>query len=240
MSAEGRRLGRPRANEVDVPAADRIIRTAARLFLEQGYDAVTTETVASCSGVTKAMVYYYYGSKTNLFTAAIEWMMDISRARTQEILMSGGRLRDRLHTIAVTRLRIAAPLDVDAILRGTRSTLTEEQLARIHQAEERMVSVIADAFAEAARAGELRAVDPLLAARVFLALLMVGKMEQKQGRLPEERVEAWCTEVMDLFWCGVSADPAAIAPQGVAPAPSVRAAAPPVDHTHPPHPKGEE
>ncbi|WP_081841234.1 TetR/AcrR family transcriptional regulator [Alicyclobacillus macrosporangiidus] len=120
------------------------------------FDGVTTEAVAAASGVTKAMVYYSYGSKTNLFTAAIEWMMDVSRQQTQEILSRPVPLRDRLQVIALTRLRITAPFDLDAMMRGSRQVLTEEQLARIRHTEEQMVSVIAQAFQAGVAAGEVR------------------------------------------------------------------------------------
>lgn len=188
-----------------MPAPDRIVQAAARLFLELGFDGVTTEAVAAASGVTKAMVYYYYGSKTNLFTAAIEWMMDVSRQQTQEILSRPVPLRDRLQIIALTRLRITAPLDLDAMMRGSRQVLTEEQLARIRHAEEQMVSVIAQAFQAGVAAGEVREIDAQLAARVFLAMLMVGKAELNEGRLTADRLEDRCREWLSIFWSGVAA-----------------------------------
>jgi AcrR family transcriptional regulator len=49
-----------------------IIRVAAELFGERGYDAVSLEDVAERLDVTKGSLYYYFASKDELGTAAIE------------------------------------------------------------------------------------------------------------------------------------------------------------------------
>jgi AcrR family transcriptional regulator len=49
-----------------------ILRTAAELFGERGYDGVNLEDVAQRLDVTKGSLYYYFASKDELVTAAIE------------------------------------------------------------------------------------------------------------------------------------------------------------------------
>lgn len=49
-----------------------ILATAAALFGERGYDAVSLEDVAERLDVTKGSLYYYFASKDELVTAAIE------------------------------------------------------------------------------------------------------------------------------------------------------------------------
>ncbi|NVI88166.1 TetR/AcrR family transcriptional regulator [Actinomadura sp. BRA 177] len=49
-----------------------ILTTAAELFGERGYDAVSLEDVAERLDVTKGSLYYYFRSKGELGTAAIE------------------------------------------------------------------------------------------------------------------------------------------------------------------------
>src|SRR6185436_17275852 len=49
-----------------------ILATAAALFGERGYDAVSLEDVADRLDVTKGSLYYYFASKDELVTAAIE------------------------------------------------------------------------------------------------------------------------------------------------------------------------
>ena len=49
-----------------------ILATAAALFGERGYEAVSLEDVADRLDVTKGSLYYYFASKDELVTAAIE------------------------------------------------------------------------------------------------------------------------------------------------------------------------
>jgi AcrR family transcriptional regulator len=61
------------ASKGDIAPADKsigrkqsIIRTAARLFAEQGYKATTMDTLADACKINKATLYYYYPSKADL------------------------------------------------------------------------------------------------------------------------------------------------------------------------------
>lgn len=48
-----------------------IISEAARLFSEQGYEAVGVGTVCDASGITKPTLYHYFGSKRGLLDAIV-------------------------------------------------------------------------------------------------------------------------------------------------------------------------
>jgi AcrR family transcriptional regulator len=50
---------------------DRILATATKAFLAQGYQAVTLRSVAAEAGVDAALPTYYFGSKAGLFAAAM-------------------------------------------------------------------------------------------------------------------------------------------------------------------------
>ncbi|MCF4167627.1 TetR/AcrR family transcriptional regulator [Zavarzinia compransoris] len=58
-----------------VPRAEReaqMLKAAAGLFATQGYHATSMDDVAAACGVTKPMVYSYFGSKDGLITALLE------------------------------------------------------------------------------------------------------------------------------------------------------------------------
>src|SRR5262245_65195171 len=65
-----------------------ILTAAADLFGERGYDAVSIEDVADRLDVTKGSLYYYFASKDELGTAAIETLGDSWTARLEELLAS--------------------------------------------------------------------------------------------------------------------------------------------------------
>lgn len=49
-----------------------ILRTAEKLFLEQGYGITSMDKIAEKAGITKQTVYRYFSSKENLFVAVME------------------------------------------------------------------------------------------------------------------------------------------------------------------------
>jgi len=63
--------GRPTRAEAERRLA-RLLDTAARLFLEHGYEAVSVEEIAKQAGVAKRFIYARYGNKADLFVATFE------------------------------------------------------------------------------------------------------------------------------------------------------------------------
>ncbi|GGZ14541.1 TetR/AcrR family transcriptional regulator [Streptomyces poonensis] len=71
--ATPRRRGRPpRAQSADLPAArDRILDAAREVFSERGYDKTSVRGIAKAAGVDPALVHHYFGSKEQVFEAAV-------------------------------------------------------------------------------------------------------------------------------------------------------------------------
>jgi AcrR family transcriptional regulator len=65
----GRRPGAP-----DTRAA--ILAAARGLFAEKGYTGTSVRAIASAAGVDAALVHHYFGSKDDLFVAALELPVD--------------------------------------------------------------------------------------------------------------------------------------------------------------------
>ena len=55
---------------------DNIIRTATRLFAEQGFAATTTIQIASEANVTEPLLYYHFEGKDELFTHIVQRAFD--------------------------------------------------------------------------------------------------------------------------------------------------------------------
>ena len=55
-----------RAGEPSPTAAQHLGQTALKLFARKGYTATSVNEIVEAAGVTKPMLYYYYGSKEQL------------------------------------------------------------------------------------------------------------------------------------------------------------------------------
>ncbi|MFF9041106.1 TetR family transcriptional regulator [Streptomyces sp. NPDC014892] len=71
--ATPRRRGRPsRTEAADTPAArDRILAAAREEFSERGYDKASVRGIAKAAGVDSALVHHYFGTKEQVFEAAV-------------------------------------------------------------------------------------------------------------------------------------------------------------------------
>ncbi|MGO9341389.1 MAG: TetR family transcriptional regulator [Acidimicrobiales bacterium] len=66
MSRTGRRPGSPDTREA-------ILEAALRGFGARGYEATSLRSIAEDAGVDPALLIHYFGTKENLFTAALRW-----------------------------------------------------------------------------------------------------------------------------------------------------------------------
>jgi AcrR family transcriptional regulator len=82
--------GRPRSSEAD----QAILETTIRLLMEQGYDAMSMEGVATAAGVGKTTIYRRYPGKRELVVAAVS-----SLASTVELPPDSGDTRAELYKI---------------------------------------------------------------------------------------------------------------------------------------------
>ena len=94
--------------EALVDSRQEILRTAARLFQQQGYDATSMNDVASALKVSKAGLYHHFQSKDEILFELMNHALNI----TQE------RVVDRVRGIVdpQERLRMLVRLHVDVIL----------------------------------------------------------------------------------------------------------------------------
>jgi AcrR family transcriptional regulator len=74
----GRRAGTSGTREA-------ILEAARRLFAEKGYTGASLRTIAAEAGVDPALIRHFFGDKDGLFSATLEFSMDIPH-RMQEVL----------------------------------------------------------------------------------------------------------------------------------------------------------
>jgi AcrR family transcriptional regulator len=109
MSAEQAVVEEPAQGRVERKRGRRIqeiLTAAAELFGARGYDAVSLEDVADRLDVTKGSLYYYFASKDELVTAAIETLGNDWTARL-EALPAQGSPAERLRALVRAHIEIA-------------------------------------------------------------------------------------------------------------------------------------
>ncbi|POB09564.1 TetR/AcrR family transcriptional regulator [Sulfobacillus sp. hq2] len=204
MAPGSRPLGRPKA----VPEGqtqERILSTAAQLFMELGYDGVSIADVATQAGITKAAIYYYFSTKTELFVAALVQLLTIIRQQTAKILHEPVSLRERLMRLTLTRLQVAQTrLDFNQVLSEALPALTAKQQQELHACMDDLAQVLVQAFDNAQELGEINADHtPEFLAHAYLALLSLAYAKDRDGQplYPTEDIPA---KIISLLWMGIA------------------------------------
>jgi AcrR family transcriptional regulator len=166
------------ASQTRFSSADRreqILAIATRIFAQQGFQGTTTKLIAERSGVTEALIFRHFPGKEELYWAVIERKIDCAAPieHLVENLEAGGNDLEVLSRVALEVLE----------RRSKDQTLTRLLLYTAlekHELSERFFrnyisnyfEVLARFIRDGIRAGRFRKVDPLLAARGFVGMVV--------------------------------------------------------------------
>ncbi|HZV81684.1 MAG TPA: TetR/AcrR family transcriptional regulator [Geobacteraceae bacterium] len=75
---------------------ERLLGEALRLFTARGYAATTVREIVEAVGVTKPVLYYYFGSKEGLYLEIMNGIVSQFDKRVEELEMGSGSVRQRL------------------------------------------------------------------------------------------------------------------------------------------------
>ncbi len=75
---------------------ERVLTEALRLFTARGYAATSVREIVAAAGVTKPVLYYYFGSKEGLYLEIMGGISQTFEQRIMELQTSVGTVRQRL------------------------------------------------------------------------------------------------------------------------------------------------
>jgi len=182
-----------------------MLAVAERAFGQRGFHAASVDAIAEASGITKPMVYAYFGSKEGLYRACMQ------RARARLL----GALRDGVDTSAapdqqlwhgllavftfVKRERDSWAILLGEVTQGTGPFAQDGAAVR-----RELSTLIADLLRRAASAEGLD--TSALAVTDQLARALMGAGESLAvwwGEHPEEPVERVALVLMNFAWNGL-------------------------------------
>jgi AcrR family transcriptional regulator len=92
-SVKDKRVKPRRSGTKGVPRAERerqLLDLAERAFAERGYHAASMDEIAAAAGVTKPIIYSYFGSKEGLFIAGVHRAYERGVERVETAAAGGG------------------------------------------------------------------------------------------------------------------------------------------------------
>jgi AcrR family transcriptional regulator len=126
VATVGRRPGPTRTK-------DAIVAAARAQFADRGYTATTLRSVAQAAGVHPALIHHHFGSKEQLYNAALSLPVDPIETLTRLTQVPRGQFPEALvrHFIATWRDPQAGPI-LHALLRRAISDPDQTALLRSH------------------------------------------------------------------------------------------------------------
>lgn len=180
-----------------------ILERAARLIFQSGYDATSMQEIAEACGLTKAGLYHHIKTKEALLLAIMHYGMDLFDdrvlAKVSDIVDPVARLRECMaRNIAL--ITQDASKEVTIILHE-HQTLTGAAAQEINVRKKRYVRFLEAAFRQASERGQIRAVDPTLAAFSFLGVVLwTFKWYRPDGKLGPRQLS---DGMIDLYFEGL-------------------------------------
>jgi AcrR family transcriptional regulator len=162
-----------------------ILAAAAHHFSERGYDRTSMRAVAAEAGVDQALIAHYFGSKHELFIAAVELPLDPAEILPEVLAGSRRSIGQRLARVV---LRLLEEPDASRRLTGlVRAASSEPEAARMLR--ELLMREVIGPVAHAVRSDEPELRVSLVGSQI-IGLLMARYIVQVEplASVPAERV----------------------------------------------------
>jgi TetR/AcrR family transcriptional regulator len=203
-------LKHPHSDKPD--SRQRILDAALDEFTEFGLSGARVDRIAAAAGVNKAMLYYYFASKENLYKQAVQEFVGSKVRSVHQCMSEAKSLEEGLSLVAemYAELFLNHPERIRLFARELADPDSQIVKAFIDMATDTgLPDEIRGAFAAGVKAGELREVDVAQAFASFITMnigyFLMSPIIDRVWKIGDRRefVEQRKRAVVDLFLHGV-------------------------------------
>ena len=170
----------------------RIIKSASTLFAERGFRGVSISDVADAAGLVKSSIYHHFENKQVLYLAVLIEVARQSREQ-MELGAQGSTWRERLGGAVRALGKLIGPHSqvLSLMLAGmtqVSAKIDNQAIDSIAPVRREFSAVLHREIESGIRAGELRGVDPELAAICLIGLVSAA-LQSMSAFSEQERVD---------------------------------------------------
>ncbi|MCU0898445.1 MAG: TetR/AcrR family transcriptional regulator [Burkholderiales bacterium] len=175
-----------------------IVRAAARLFRERGFDATTVRDIAQAVGMRSGSPFYHFETKQDILLAVVEEGLAAGLDATEGVLAERLPPREKFHALVRAHLEILLDEGHDfiSVLLYDWRSLTRENRAKIVALKDRYDAVWQQVVRELKRAGLLHTDSPLARLLVLGAINFMATWYRRDGALG---LDALADQTVDFF-----------------------------------------
>ena len=185
-----------------------ILFAAGKLFAEKGYHRTTTKDIADAADVSEGTIYNYFVSKEDLLLGIMTELSISGRFEEQLQSKNLEGPRDFLHTMLHQRYEFLQ--ENGAMLQAVLSEILVNPELRKRYYEELIIpsqELLEQHLRERIEIGQIRPIDPSIAARIIIAMLSGFFILEVVGDpLIKSDWETIIRSLTDILFTGVSPD----------------------------------
>jgi TetR/AcrR family fatty acid metabolism transcriptional regulator len=168
-----------------------ILHAAVRVFAEKGYQGCRIADVARAAHVAYGLVYHYFRNKDELLESVFAEQWAILMNAIQAIDEGPGTAADKIAGIYgfVFDVYKTAPAAVRVLILEVTRTTHALRAGSTRETFERAVQLVADVVRQGQARGELRDLDPVIAATAILGALELAVSGMVVGLVPARTEE---------------------------------------------------
>ena len=178
-------------------ARDRLLKEAAALFMESGYERTTMRNIANATGIKLGSIAYYFKTKEDILYATMSAIIESGEERALATLQTSDNVENKLQSLI--------EVELDSFLNDTGAIVIKEwrclqkfrrvQLIQHQQVYEKIWS---DVLTECHNKGIIRS-RPEIARRVLHGAFAWS--ESWNGMEGNYTIQELAGEIMDLITC---------------------------------------
>jgi len=186
--------------EATLDSRQEILRTAARLFQQRGYDATSMNDVAAALKLSKGGLYHHFQSKDEILFDIMNHAMDITEERVLNAARGVANPEDRLRTLIRLHIEVVlSPRDREiTVMLHENHPLPPTLRKRINARKKEYVHFLENLMAEVQQSRHARGrVSPRAAAFALLGMLnWIYQWYKPEGDLQANNLVPQFTELI--------------------------------------------
>lgn len=205
-----RSAGRPTREQAEA-RFEELLDTALDLFLEHGFELATIEMIATRMNMTKRTVYAKFPDKSALFIASVQRAIERQIVPPEALrALDRGDLRETLRAIGQQRIGLVMTrngLRLQRIINTESFRFPHLLMLNYNQSGRPVTEFIVELLEREIARGAIRTADSMLAASVFLSMVVSGPVRQIVAGVPPEvdEIERIVDFAVDVFLDGMRA-----------------------------------
>jgi TetR/AcrR family transcriptional regulator, cholesterol catabolism regulator len=192
--------GLPMTREAAVDSRQEILRTAARLFQQRGYDATSMNDVAAALKLSKGGLYHHFPSKDEMLFHIMNHALDITEERVVKVVRATQGPDERLRVLIRLHIEVVlSPGDREiTVMLHENHPLSPSLRKQINLRKKEYIHFVEGLISDVQRAkGSKGTVSPRAAALALLGMInWIYQWYKPEGRLQANDLIAQYTEIL--------------------------------------------